>query len=163
MNNSYLNILLIYAPLRYGSEFWLWQILNRKIFFLNVIITDLLLTTNVSRWVNLEAWSNTHIFVLKKKSKIDPFLRNRKNWIFDIEFFELRRLRGRNGINEVGTTYHLEIFQSESSKLESTEPSWNRSLEIGKIFWIWKVSPKLGRFQWSWCALSFQLQSTLPT
>ena len=79
MNNSYLNILLIYAPLRYGSEFWLWQILNRKIFFLNVIITDLLLTTNVSRWVNLQAWSNTHIFVLKKKSKINPFLRIRKN------------------------------------------------------------------------------------
>ena len=114
MNNSYLNILLICVSLRYGSEFWLWQILNRKIFFLNVIITDLLLTTNVSRWVNLEAWPNRHIFVLKKKSKIDPFLR--KSRIFENGCFELRKFRGKQDLHIVGKG-SSEIVKLESFKL----------------------------------------------
>ena len=47
MNNSYLNILLICVSLRYGSEFWLWQILNRKIFFSTLLLQTcyLLLTS----------------------------------------------------------------------------------------------------------------------
>ena len=157
MNNSYLNILLIYAPLRYGSEFWLWQILNRKIFFLNVIITDLLLTTNVSRWVNLQAWSNRHIFVLEKKSKINPFLRIRKIKFLS-RFFELPKcfntiprtpkLWARNCLNKVGKdSWKIEKLGSSnyrSYKLEKFRLSWKAPSVVGKFLRSWKVLIKAG-------------------
>ena len=128
MNNSYLNILLIYAPLRYGSEFSLWQILNRKIFFSTLLLqTCYLLLTSQDGTGNLEACSNRHIFVLKKKSKIDPFLRNRKSRNFEVWFLNFEN-------SEVEMAYMLlerlvgKIKKLESFKLKSFRWSWKDSV-----------------------------------
>ena len=103
MNNSYLNILLIYAPLRYGSEFSLWQILNRKIFFSTLLLQTcyLLLTSRLKMGR-----------ATLKPVQIDTSLYSRKSpklthssEIEKVEisrFVELRKFRGRNGLHVVG-------------------------------------------------------------